>query len=95
MANMIMRGTGTGRIFPKLLRISLESGVEMDMMIELSQEDLDLVAGGQASAHHMVAHSASGPSTATLSSTVSQTVSFSIKTGASATQTATDTATAS
>jgi hypothetical protein len=89
------RGAKSAALFLKLLRISLESGVEMENMIELSQEDLDLIAGGQASATHSISHSASGPSTATLSSTVSQTVSVSVKTGASAMQTATDTATAS
>jgi hypothetical protein len=67
----------------------------MEILIELSQEELDLVAGGQASAMHSVTHSASGPSTATLSSTVMQTVSVSVKTGAMAFQSAVDTATAS
>jgi len=76
--------------FLKVLRISLESKVEMEIMIELSQEELDLIAGGQkASASFTLMQSAAGPTSATVSSTVTQTVSYSLAGGAVASQSGT------
>jgi hypothetical protein len=87
MVNMPSRGTRNYRTFPRLLRISLESGVEMEILIELSQEELDLIAGGQADASWTVTQSAAGPASASVSSTVTQTTSYSITAGAVASQT--------
>jgi hypothetical protein len=58
----------------------------MEILIELSQEDLDLIVGGQADASWTVTQSAMGPSSATNTSTVTQTTSFSITAGASSSQ---------
>jgi len=58
----------------------------MEIMIELSEEDLHLIAGGQAHANWTVTQSAMGPTSATNSSTVTQTTSFSITAGASSMQ---------
>ena len=65
-------------------------------MIELSQEELDLIAGGQkASASLTLMQSASGPTSATVSSTVTQTVSYSLAGGAVASQSGTATSSSS
>jgi hypothetical protein len=54
----------------------------MEIMIELSQEELDLIAGGQASASWTIIQSAAGPNSATVSSTVIETASYSLAGGA-------------
>jgi hypothetical protein len=86
MINMPPRGIRNCRTFPRLLRVSLESGVQMEILIELSQEDLDLIAGGQGDASWTVTQSAAGPTSATNTSTVTQTTSYSITMGASSSQ---------
>jgi hypothetical protein len=59
----------------------------MEIMIELSEEDLDLIAGGQAHANWSVTQSAAGPTSASNSSAVTQTTSYSLAAGAVSKQT--------